>query len=163
MTLYIYRVGWTYPVKNSVYRSKSMKTPSCTWTLPGPVRPVGPCRRGHSASTGQNARSDRSDRLVPILAVNICSPIFFGKACLHKNILLNQNCLKALINNALAISALRTIKIYRPCLAFLQVDDETICFGLQTFFVIADLIGLTSTCCSINSCLRMRCSLLFFL
>jgi len=29
-----------------------------------------PCRTGHSASTGQTVRSDRSDRLVPILAVN---------------------------------------------------------------------------------------------
>ena len=97
VTLYIYRVGRTYPARNPVYRSKSMKNPSCTRTLPGSVRPVGPCRTGHSASTGQTARSDRSDRLVPILAVNIC-PLFFGKACLPKNILLSQNCLRAMIN-----------------------------------------------------------------
>ena len=56
-----------FPAKNPVYRSKSMKNPNCTRTLPVPV---GPCRTGHSASTGQTARSDRSDRLVPILAVN---------------------------------------------------------------------------------------------
>jgi len=61
------RVGWTYPARNPIYRSKSMKNPSCTRTLPGPVRPVGPCRAGHSASTDQTAWSDR---LVPILAVN---------------------------------------------------------------------------------------------
>ena len=70
MTLYIYRVGWTYPARNPVYISKSMKNPSRTRTLPGPVRPVGPCWTGHSASTGQTARPDRLDRLVPILAVN---------------------------------------------------------------------------------------------
>ena len=64
-----------------------------------PVRPVGPCRTGHSASTGQTARSDR---LVPILAVNIC-PMFFGKACLPKNILLSQNCLRSMINTTSAI------------------------------------------------------------
>ena len=64
MILYIYRVGWTYPARNPVYRFKSMKNPNCTWTLPGPVRPVGP--------TGQTGRSlpnrpqclYRSDRLV---------------------------------------------------------------------------------------------------
>ena len=44
-----------------------MKNPSCTRTLPVPVRPVGPCRIGHNASTGQTVWSDR---LVPILAVN---------------------------------------------------------------------------------------------
>ena len=49
------------PVRNPVYRSKSMKNPSCTRTLPGPVRP---CWTGYSALTGQ------TDRLVPILAVN---------------------------------------------------------------------------------------------
>ena len=41
-----------------------------------PVRPVDPCRTGHSASTGQTARSDWSDRLVPILAVN--TSIYFS-------------------------------------------------------------------------------------
>ena len=73
VTLYIYRVGKTYPARNPVYRSKSIKISSCTRTLPGPV---GPCRTGHNALTGQTARSYRSDRLVPILAVNICPPYF---------------------------------------------------------------------------------------
>ena len=74
MTLYIYRVGNTYPARNPVYKSKSIKISSCTRTLPGPVRPVGPCRTGHNALTGQTARSYRSDRLVPILAVNTLLP-----------------------------------------------------------------------------------------
>jgi hypothetical protein len=69
-------VGWTYPARNPVYRSKSIKISSCTRTLPGPVRPVGPCRTGHSALTGQTARSYRSDRLVPILAVNTMLQVF---------------------------------------------------------------------------------------
>ena len=60
MTLIFIGWGWTYPTRNPVYRSKSMKNPSCTQTLP---RPVGPCRTGHS--------------LVPILAINICPPIFW--------------------------------------------------------------------------------------
>ena len=45
MTLYIYRVGWTYPARNSIYRSKSIKIPSCTRTLLGPVKPVRPVGR----------------------------------------------------------------------------------------------------------------------
>ena len=67
MTLYIYRVGWTYPARNHVYRSKSMKNPSCIRTLPGPVRPVGP--------TGQTGRSYRSDRSVPAGQATVPRPV----------------------------------------------------------------------------------------
>ena len=42
MTLYIYRVGWTCPARNPITRFKSMKITSCTRTLLGPVRLVGP-------------------------------------------------------------------------------------------------------------------------
>ena len=71
MTLYIYRVGWTYPARNPIYRSKSMNNPSCTRTPPVPVRPVGP--------TGQTGRPlpdrpqclDRSDRsVIPVRPVS---------------------------------------------------------------------------------------------
>ena len=80
MTLYIYRVGWTYPARNPYYRSRSTKNPYLTRTPPRPVRPVGPCQTGHNASTGQTARSDRSDRwcqfwlstVIPFL--NLCHP-----------------------------------------------------------------------------------------
>ena len=54
VTLYIYRVGWTYPARNPVYRSKSIKktlvvlglyldrsVPAGQATVPQPVRPVG--------------------------------------------------------------------------------------------------------------------------
>ena len=41
VTLYIYRMRWTYPARNPIYRSKSIKISSCTRTLLGPVRPVG--------------------------------------------------------------------------------------------------------------------------
>ena len=99
---------------------------------------------------------------MPILGVNICHSVFLVKLACQKNILLNQNCRRATINNPLAIFALRTIKFYRPWLAFFQVDDESIFFGIQTFFVIVDLVGLTSTCCFIDSCLRICCSLLFW-
>ena len=40
--------------------------------------------------------------VVPILVVNIW-PLFFGKACVPKNTLLNQNCPRAIITNTSAI------------------------------------------------------------
>ena len=55
VTLYIYRVEWTYPAKNPVYISKSMKNSSCTRTLLGPVKPVGRARPSTYTSTGQTA------------------------------------------------------------------------------------------------------------
>ena len=56
VTFYIYRVGKTYPTRNLVYRSKSMKNPSCTRTLPGSVRPVGPTVLGRQATVPQPVR-----------------------------------------------------------------------------------------------------------
>ena len=74
VTLYIYRVRWTYPTRNLFYISKSTKISNCTRT---PLRPVGllPDRLQHQ--TGQTAWSYRSDRLMPILAVNIYPPVFW--------------------------------------------------------------------------------------
>ena len=71
MTLYIYRVGRTYPARNPVYRSKSIKISSCTRTLPGPVKPV-----GHTGQTGRPLPDrpqclDRSDRsVIPVRPVS---------------------------------------------------------------------------------------------
>ena len=63
VTLYIYRVGKTYPARNPVYRSKSIKNSNCTRTPPRPVRPVGPTgQTGWSCQTVYR-RLDRSDRL----------------------------------------------------------------------------------------------------
>ena len=151
MTLYIYRVGWTYPARNPVYRSKSIKISTCTRTLSGPVRPVGPCRTGHSASTGQTGCCQ--------FWLSTYAPCFFGKAYLLKNILLSQNCLRAMINTTSAIFVLKSINNYRPC--FAQVDVETTCLGRHTFFIVADVFGTASTCCSIASFLRIHCSLRF--
>ena len=53
VTLYIYRVGWTYPVRNPVYRSKTIKISNCTRTLLGPVRPVGRASLVTETPTGQ--------------------------------------------------------------------------------------------------------------
>ena len=75
MTLYIYRVGWTYLVRNPIYRSKSIKILNYTRTPFGPVRPVGSCETSYNAQTGQTAWSNQSDWLLPILAVNICPHI----------------------------------------------------------------------------------------
>ena len=149
-----------------------MKISSCTQTLLGPVRPVRPTgQTGRLLSnwlhrqrpvrplgaTGQTGWSS----LLPILVVNIC-PLFFGKACVPKNTLLDQNFLRAMINNTLAIFYAKGDKNYRSCLAFLQVDDESICFGLQTFFMAIGFVGLTSTSCPIVSCLRKCCNLRFW-
>ena len=133
-----------------------------------------------SALTGQTHRLDRlvmTDRLqVPRLLrppehtdqTGLCqfwsstyAPLFFGKACVPKNTLLDQNYLKAMINDTSAIFCAKGDKKYRPCLAFLQVDDESIRFGLQTFFMTIGFVGLTSTSCPIVSCLRKRCNLRF--
>ena len=145
-----------------------MKISSSTRTLLGPVRPVIP--------TGQTGRllPDRLHRHRPVRPPaytdktgpwqfwsSTYAPLFFGKACVPKNTLLDQNCLKAMIINASAIFCAKGDKNYRPCLVFLQVD-EIICFGLQTFFMAIGFVGSTSTYCSINSCLRKHCNLLFW-
>jgi len=64
-------VGWTYPARNPITRSKSIKISSDTRIPLGPVRPVDPTgqtgrllpdRLQHL--TGQTARVYRSDRAV---------------------------------------------------------------------------------------------------
>ena len=40
VTLYIYRVGKTYPTRNPIYRSKSIKNSNYSRIPPRPVRPV---------------------------------------------------------------------------------------------------------------------------
>ena len=165
VTLYIYRMGWTYPARNPAYRSKFMKNSSCTRTLPGPVRPVGP--------TGQAGRSlpdrpqclDRSDRSVRPVDANFgCQhmpPLFFGKTCLPKNILLSQNCLRVMINNTSAIICAKGDKQLSAITYSIQVDVETTCFGRHTFFMLTNLSDIASTCCSIDFFLHKRCSLRF--
>ena len=63
VTLYIYRVGKTYPVRNLVYTSKSIRFPNCTRTPHGPVRPIGPTGQTGRAPAGSATAPDRSDRL----------------------------------------------------------------------------------------------------
>ena len=74
VTLYIYRVGKTYPVRNPIYRSKSIKFPNCTRTPHGPVGPTGHTGR---LLPDRILRADQSDRLgapvrpvMPILAIS---------------------------------------------------------------------------------------------
>ena len=113
VTLYIYRVGKTYTAINPIYRSKSIKIPSCTRIPLGPVRPVDPTgQTGWSCQTVYK-RLNRSDRLdTPVRPVcsgyfqfwsSTYAPLFFGKACVPKNTSLDQNCLRATINNTSAI------------------------------------------------------------
>ena len=63
VTLYIYRVGKTYPARNPIYRSKSIKNPNYSRTPPRPVRPVGPTGQTGRAPAGSATAPDRSDRL----------------------------------------------------------------------------------------------------
>ena len=67
VTLYIYRVGKTYPVKNSIYRSKSIKNSNYSRI---PPRPVGPTGQTDRAPAGSATATDRSDRLVRPVNVN---------------------------------------------------------------------------------------------
>ena len=141
-----------------------MKISSCTRTLLEPVRPVGSCRIGYIV-TDQSYRLGRPVRPVGLVCCQFWSstyaPCSLAKLACQRT-LLDQNCLKAMINDTSTIFCAKGNKNYRPCLAFLQVDDESICFGLQTFFMAIGFVGLTSTSCPIVSCLRKRCNLRFW-
>ena len=99
-----------------------------------PVRPIGPCRTGHNATTGQTGWCQ--------FCLSTYAPLFFGKACLSKNILLSQNYLRAMINTTSAIFVRKATNNHRPC--FAQVDVETTCLGRHTFFIIADVVAFAS-------------------
>ena len=135
---------WKTLVVLRLYLDRSDRSvPAGQATVPRPVRPLG--------QTGWCQ-----------FWLSTYAPLFFGKACVPKNTLLDQNCLRTMIINASAIFCVKGDKNYRPRLAFLQVDDETICFGLQTLFMATAFVGSTSTCCSIFSWLRKCCNLLFW-
>ena len=171
MTLYIYRVGWTYPARNpitdlnlqrilvvlgfQVDRSDRSDPPvrpagvarPATWSRP--VRPL--------SSTGQTGLFEQCQFWSSTYA-----PLFFGDASMPKNKPLDQNCLRTMINMHRPYFVLRAINSIGHILLLLQADCETTCLGLHTCFMVADLAGTTSACCSIHSFLRIRCSLLFW-
>ena len=89
-------------------------------------------------------------------------PYSFGKACLPKNNLLDQNCLRTIINNTSAIFSAKGDKQLSAMICSNQVDVETTCLGCHTFLVVVDLTGTASTCCSIVSFLYKCCSLRFW-
>ena len=69
MTLYIYRVGWTCPARNSITRSKSIKISSCARISLVPVRPIDSTGQTDQLlpdqlqrMISQTARTHRSDR-----------------------------------------------------------------------------------------------------
>ena len=82
--------------------------------------------------------------------------MFFGKAYLPKKILLNQNYLRAMINNTSAIICAKSDKQLSAITCSIQVDVETTCFGRHTFFML--IVFAASTYCSIDS-LCKHCSL----
>jgi hypothetical protein len=165
VALYIYRVEWTYPARNPNYRSKPMKNSNCT-RIPGrPVcRPVGVARLATWSrqvrplvSTGQTGLFDLCQFWSSTYA-----PLFFGDACILKNKSMDQNCLRTMINIHRLYFILRAINSIGRILLLLQTDDETTCLGLHTCFMVTDLAGTTSTCCFMDSFLRIHCSLLFW-
>ena len=86
----------------------------------------------------------------------------FFYARVSKNKYLDQNYLRTMKNMYRPYFVLRAINFIGCILLLLQADDETTCLGLHTCFMVADLAGTTSACCSIDSFLRIRCSLLFW-
>ena len=160
VTLYIYRVGWTYPVRNPITDLNLQKVLV--------VLRFQLDRSDRSALCRTWNRFDRSDRLcAPVRPVcqfwsSTYVLLFFGNACMPKNKPLNQNYLRTMINIHRPFFVLRTINSIGRILILLQADDETTCLGFHTCFMVADLAGTTSACCSMNSFLRIRCSLLFW-
>ena len=150
--------------KKSYYRSKSTKSSSCT-RIPGrPVWPVGVARPATwsrqvrpLADTGQTCLFNQCQFWSSTYA-----PLFFGDASMPKNKPMNQNCLRTMINMHRPYFVLRAINSIGHILLLLQADDETTCLGLHTYFMIIDLAATTSVCCSIDSFLRIHCSLLFW-
>ena len=90
------------------------------------------------------------------------APLFFGDACITKNKHLDQNCLRMMKNMHRPYFVLRAINIVSRILLLLLADDETTCLGLHTCFMVADLAGITSTYCSMDSFFCIQCSLLFW-
>ena len=98
---------------------------------------------------------------LPILVVNICPSVFLVMLACQKQVSglkLSQDDDK----HTSAIFLLRTINSIGCILLPFQADDETTCLDLHTCFMVADLAGTASACCSMDSFLRLRCSLLFW-
>ena len=153
--------------KKSYCRSKFTKSSCCTRipdTPVWPVRPVGVVRPATwsrpvrpLSSTGQTGLFDQCQFWSSTYA-----PLFFGDASMPKNKPLDQNCLRTMINIHRPYFVLRAINSISRILLLLQADNKTTWLGLYTCFMVTDLIGTNSACCSIDSFLRIRCSLLFW-
>ena len=150
--------------KKSYYRSKSTKSSSCT-RIPGrPVWPVDVARPATwsrpvrpLSSTGQTGLFDRCQFWSSTYA-----PCFLVMLACQKNKPLDQNCLKTMINMHRPYFVLRAINSIGHILLLLQADCKTTCLGLHTCFMVADLAGTTSACCSMDSFLCICSSLLFW-
>jgi len=153
VTLYIYRVWLTYPARNPITDLNLQKVLVVLGfqvdRSDPPVRPL--------SSTGQTGLFDQCQFWSSTYA-----PLFFGDASMPKNKSLNQNCLRTMINMHRPYFVLRAMNSIGHILLLFQTDDETTCLGLHTSFMVVDLAGTTSACGSIDSFLRIRCSLLFW-
>ena len=102
VALYIHRAGWTYPARNPFYKSESTKNLILLRLLLDRSDRSVSCRAGYSAlpvrPLGQTGQTDRCQFWLSTYA-----PLFFGKACMPKNILQSQNCLRTMINITSAI------------------------------------------------------------
>jgi hypothetical protein len=128
-----------------------------------PVRPVGVARPATQSRPIRPLAGTNQTGLFDLCQFwsSTYAPLFFGDASMTKNIPLNQNCLRMMINMHRPYFVLRAINSICRILLLLQANDETTCLGLHTCFMVADLAGTTSACCSMDSLLRIRCSLLF--
>ena len=117
----------------------------CTWPQFTPARPC---------MDQKSSQPDRQDRRRPqLLAFYNVNVKFHKHGHLHS---------RAMKNMHRPYFVLRAINSIGRILLLLQADDETTCSGLHTCFMVADLAGITSTCCSMDSFFRIRCSLLFW-
>jgi hypothetical protein len=108
--------------------------------------------------------SNKHSSKVTIFWSSIYDILFFGKACKPKNNLLDQNCLRTVMNNTSAIYCFQGWWIYALAiqLDFAQVDAEVTIFGLHSYLIGVDLASFISDWCSNGSYLRNRCNFLFW-
>ena len=108
MTLYIYRVGWTYPARNPITDLNLQRVLVVLGfrvdRSDPPVRPVGVARPATWSrpvrplkSTGQTGLFDQCQ-----FWSSTYVPLFFGDASMLKNKPLDQNCLRAMNTSAIS-------------------------------------------------------------
>ena len=116
VTLYIYRVGKTYPARNPIYRYKSIKNSNYSRTPPRLVRPVGSTGQTGWAPAGSATAPDWSDRLViPV------RPVDANFGCQHTVIVIRLH-----LNLALQLGQFQFELFYLSLEFIIVFSDEVI-------------------------------------